>query len=422
MSFSIPSWAKSWVEVPSGSGFPIQNLPLCSFVRPSAVGGGLEITGGVRIGDYLLDLDVLVAAGLIPGVTQSSAHLLCILDGEVSASEVRRICFELLDSSCPVLRDNDELREMALVPVRQARLIVPCLIESFVDYYAGIHHAWNVGKMFRPDQPPLLPNYRHIPIAYNGRASSVVASGTAIRRPKGVVRTSEGDVVYQPTAEMDFELELGFYLSKGNDGRSVSVDDARKHILGMCLLNDWSARDIQRFEYQPLGPFLGKSFATTVSPYIVSLDALEPFAVAGTPQDPPPLPHLAGADHRHYDVTLEVSLKTNRMKRPQVICTSNAKHLYWTIEQMLAHQTSNGTKVEPGDLYGTGTVSGPDEGTFGSMLELAWKGTKPIVLEETGETRVWLEDGDTVVMTAFAVGDGYRIGFGECVGKVVPAS
>jgi fumarylacetoacetase len=294
-------------------------------------------------------------------------------------------------------------------------MLIPLEIPQFVDFYSGINHASNVGRMFRPDMAPLLPNYRHLPVGYNGRASTVYPSDKVIRRPKGQTKSPESDIpVFGPTKELDFELELGFFIAEGNEeGEMISVGSAADHMLGLVLVNDWSARDFQRWEYQPLGPFLAKSFATTISPWVVSLDALDPFRVEGQLQDPMPLEHLARGERDHYDIVLEVSILTPKMSKPQVVCRSNAKHLYWSLSQMLAHQTSNGTKVESGDLYASGTISGETEDSFGSLLELSWKGSKPLTMTETGEQRTFLEDGDTVIFTGYCQGDGYRIGFGE---------
>jgi fumarylacetoacetase len=300
---------------------------------------------------------------------------------------------------------------------------VPVDIPAFVDFYSGIHHASNVGRMFRPDMPPLLPNYRHLPVAYNGRASSVVASGVPIRRPRGQTKAPDAPMPsFGPTEELDFELELGFFIADGNElGEPIPIEQAERHMLGLVLVNDWSARDVQRWEYMPLGPFLAKSFATSISPWIVSLDALAPFRIAGEPQEPEVLPHLRQDAPGHFDIRLEVSVQTAAMHRPQLVSRSNARFLYWTFAQQLAHLTSNGANTEPGDLCATGTISGPDEGSYGSLLELTWRGQHKLTMEETGEERTFLEDGDTVIFTAFAQGDGYRVGFGELRGTVTPS-
>ena len=376
----------------------------------------------VAIGDYALDLQTLMEAGLI------DEERFPILDSFINLSKddvsaLRKRVFELLSLENGELRDNRKLREQALIPQAKANLQVPIPPPAFIDFYSGINHARNVGQMFRPTQDPLLPNYRHLPVGYNGRASSVVVSGTEIVRPKGQFLPPDADAPeFGPCRGLDFELEMGFYVAEGQEmGKRIVVSKAEEHILGLVMVNDWSARDIQRWEYQPLGPFLSKSFATSVSPWIVTLDALEPFRIEGMTQDPEVLPHLKHSGKPHFDVILEVDLQSEKMSKPQTICRSNMSHLYWSIAQQLAHQTSNGTPVEFGDLYASGTISGTEKGTFGSMLELTWKGDEPIKLEETGEERKFLADGDVVTFRGYAQGDGYRIGFGEVTGKILPA-
>lgn len=415
--FVVPADARSWVKVAEGSDFPIQNLPF-GLIAPK----GRNEAVAVAIGDQALDLLVLSEAGLISETDFPILDSFIELQGD-SLGELRRCVFDLLRDDNPRLRDDKKLRERALVPLDKANPQVPIPPNAFVDFYSGIHHASNVGRMFRPDQPPLLPNYRWVPIGYNGRASSVVASGTPILRPKGQRKPPDADVpVFGPSASLDFELEMGFYLAEGTQiGKRITCAAAEDHMLGLVIVNDWSARDFQAWEYQPLGPFLSKSFATTVSPWIVTLDALEPFRIEGMRQDPEPLPHLRTHGKPHFDIELEVWLQSAKMKSPQLVCRSNMKHLYWSMSQQLAHLTSNGTPVEFGDLYASGTISGEDDGSYGSMLELTWRGAKPLTLQETGETRAFLEDGDTVVMRAFAQGDGYRVGFGECRGTILPA-
>ncbi len=423
MSFVVPASARSWVETSPDSPFPIQNLPFGNFIRlrNGEIDDDAIVTAGIAIGEQILDLRALAEEGVLQGVDPD----LCWLDAlnaNHELSEIREAAFELLLKENGRIRDNAHLRETALVGMREVLMVDPFTIGAFVDFYSGIHHASNVGKMFRPDQPPLLPNYRWIPIGYNGRASSVVLSGEPIIRPKGQTKGPNDDrPTFGPSKELDFELEMGFFLSEGCDlGERIEVDDAEHFIAGLVLVNDWSARDIQRWEYQPLGPFLAKSFGTSISPWVVTLDALEPFRISGMEQDPQPLDYLRQSADGHYDIELEVAVKTASMKKFQTICRSNTKHLYWTMAQQLAHQTSNGTNVQPGDLYASGTISGPDPGTYGSMLELSWRGSQPITLEETGETRTFLEDGDTVAMRAWAQGDGFRIGFGEIVTTVLP--
>ena len=415
MPLIVPATAKTWLDVSSDCHFPIQNIPfgLALFEDESEA----VVT---RIGDYVIDLCELSAEGLISEAEFPILHSMIDLDRE-DLRRLRKTIFELFEASNPKLRDNKALREAAIFPADQVEMIVPMEIPQFVDFYAGINHASNVGKMFRPDMPPLLPNYRHVPVGYNGRASSIVPSGMPVRRPNGQYKPADSDMpVFGPTKELDFELELGFFIGEGNEfGEMLSVDDAEDHILGMVLVNDWSARDVQRWEYQPLGPFLAKSFATSVSPWIVTLDALIPFKAEGPKQDPAPLEHLQGTGKHHYDIELEVAIQTPRMTKPQVLSKSNARHLYWSFAQMLAHQTSNGTPTEPGDLYASGTISGPEEGSFGSLLEISWKGTKPVRMEETGETRTFLEDGDQVIFSGVCRGEGYCIGFGELVNEVI---
>ncbi|MEZ0325326.1 MAG: fumarylacetoacetase [Fimbriimonas sp.] len=414
----IPASAKTWLDHVEDCHFPIQNIPFGLALLPDE--SEAVVT---RIGDYVIDICELAAEGLIPTDEFPILHSMIDLDRE-DLRRLRRLLFELFEESNGTLRDNKELRDAAIFPHGDVEMLVPMEIPQFVDFYAGINHASNVGKMFRPDGEPLLANYRHLPVGYNGRASSIVPSGFPIKRPKGQYKPADSNKpVFGPTKELDFELELGFFIGQGNEfGEQVTVEEAEDHMLGLVMVNDWSARDVQRWEYQPLGPFLAKSFATSVSPWIVTLDALSPFKVEGPRQDPEPLEHLRGSSTHHYNIELEVSIKTPKMTKPQVVCRSNARHLYWSFAQMLAHQTSNGTPTEPGDLYASGTISGPEEGSYGSMLELSWKGTKPILLQETGETRTFLEDGDQVIFAAHCRGDGYCIGFGEMVNEVFGAS
>ena len=417
MSFIVPSDAKSWVDVPADNHFPIQNLPFgvgCPDNHPECV--------CVRIGDHVLHLWTLMDAGLIP---EEEFPTLCSFQDMDRAhmTEIRRIAYELLREDNPTLRDNAELRSHALQPIDKADIQLPVLIGAFVDFYSGINHASNVGKMFRPDMPPLLPNYRELPVGYNGRACSILVSGEPVRRPKGQTKAPDAErPVYGPTKELDFELEMGFFTGRGNTlGEPIPIDQFGDYVLGFVLVNDWSARDVQRWEYQPLGPFLAKSFGTSISPWVVTLDALEPFRVAGPKQDPPPLDHLRTDQKWHFNIELEVAIQTEKMTKPQVVTRTNAQELYWSFAQQLAHQASNGTNVEPGDLYASGTISGTDPGSFGSLLELTWRGQNAITMEETGEKRTFLEDGDTVIMSGWCQGDGYRVGFGTVEGKILPS-
>ncbi len=419
MKFIVPKQAKSWVDVPRDSHFPIQNLPFGIIIRNE------ETCLATRIGNKVFDLRTAADAGLIDFDPDVLIDMESLIEdsGPESFLNLREQVYRLLVESNMALRDDFKMQRRLLLEAEEVEPVMPMHIGAFVDFYSGIHHASNVGKMFRPDMPPLLPNYRSLPVGYNGRSSSVIVSGEPVTRPNGQMKNpNEEGPIFRPTNELDFELELGFITIRENEiGQPIRIDEAEDYMLGVVLVNDWSARDVQRWEYQPLGPFLAKSFATSISPWIVTLDALEPFRIEGQRQEPPPLNHLRQEKFGHFDIVLEVSLQTERMRKPQVITRSNSKHLYWSFAQQLAHQTSNGTPVEFGDLYASGTISGPEQGTDGSMLELSWRGEHPIIMEETGETRAFLEDGDTVTMTGYAQGDGFRVGLGEVTATIEPA-
>jgi fumarylacetoacetase len=299
---------------------------------------------------------------------------------------------------------------------------LPAEIGDYTDFYSSREHATNVGTMLRGPDNALMPNWLHLPVAYHGRASSIVVSGTPVRRPCGQSKPEKADApVFGPSRSLDFELEVAAFIGPGNDlGRAIPIAEARDHVFGLVLLNDWSARDIQAWEYVPLGPFLAKNFATSISPWVVSLEALEPFRTAGPVQQPAPLRYLNLPGDTTYDIHLEVALQSAKMSRPQVVCRTNFKHLYWSLAQQCAHHTVNGCNLRPGDLLASGTVSGPAPDSFGSMLELAWRGTKPLTLTDSDQ-RSFLQDGDTVTMTGWCQGDGYRVGFGEVMGRVEPA-
>ncbi len=412
--FIVPATARSWVAVDPSSDFSLQNLPF-GLLAPE----GRHVTLATAIGDFAVDLTVLRDAGYL------SIHKYRVLDAfeeftKEDLQELRRELFELFVDTNLELRNDKDTRQKAFVPLESARMLLPIRPPAFVDFYSGIHHASNVGMMFRPDQAPLLPNYRHLPVGYNGRASSVVVSGTPIHRPSGQTKPRpEEPPVFGPTKEFDFELEMGFYTSRPSAmGHPVPIEGCEDYILGFVLVNDWSARDVQRWEYQPLGPFLAKSFATSTSPWVVLPDALEPFRITNYEQDPEPPAYLHSPKGMRYDLRLEVELKTAKAESYQRISASNAKYLYWGFEQQLAHQVCNGTPLGFGDLYASGTISGPLEGSFGSLLELTWRGTKPITVTETGETRTFLEDGDSIRFSGFAQGDGFRVGFGNVEGTV----
>jgi fumarylacetoacetase len=415
----------TWLPIPPDSDFPIQNLPYGVFQQP-----GRAPRVGAAIGEYVLDLAALHNAGLFGSRPGRPLDLLENIFARDSlnnfmqlgrgARAVVRACLQdlLSESGDPALRENAALREQALIPQSRVTLLLPAHIGDYTDFYASEQHATNVGRMFRPDNP-LLPNWKHLPVGYHGRSSSIVVSGAEIKRPNGQIKPADSpQPLFTPTRELDYELEVGFFTGPGNPlGWPIPIARAAEHIFGLVLLNDWSARDVQRWEYQPLGPFLAKSFATSISPWVVTLEALEPFRRPAPAQEPAVLPHLHTAQPWALDIQLEVWLQTAKMRAPARLSAGNFKEMYWTIAQMLAHQTSNGVNMRPGDLYGSGTVSGPEKESRGCLLELTWKGTDPLTLPN-GETRTFLEDGDTVVMRGWCQGDGYRIGFGEVRGTV----
>lgn len=390
---------RSWLEVSPESDFPIQNLPLG---RAKVSDGDPEWVS--RLGDQ-----VILAERLLPKLIAP--------DSPTGFQVMRERLVAVLAEGA---MDQDRVLPF-LTHVKDVELVLPIRPTNFVDFYSGIHHASNVGRMFRPDQPPLLPNYRYLPVGYNGRASSVAVSGTAVRRPWVQRRDGTEDPVFEPTRELDFELELGVWIGKASAlGEPVAIDEVERHVLGVGLVNDWSARDGQRWEYQPLGPFLAKSFATSVSPWIVSLDALEPFRVPGMAQDPAPFSHLRQPEKAHFAIDLSVGLRPKGATAVTPISITNTSELYWSLAQQLAHLTSNGANIEQGDLIASGTISGSTPGTFGSLLELTWRGSRSIDLPG-GFRRTYLEDGDEVVLTGSADAGSYRIGLGKVSGTVLAA-
>jgi fumarylacetoacetase len=414
---------ESWISVEPDSDFPIQNLPFGVF----AAGGGSHL--GVRIGSQILDLAALAETGLLDPACDRSVLLQPTLNALFGAGrDVGRALRERLSS---LLRTDGDpgLRERAdgafFVRASQARMMLPAEIGDYVDFYSSIEHATNLGKLFRPDSEPLLPNWRWIPIGYHGRSATIVVDGTPVARPQGQRKPAAQAVpVFGASTMLDIELELGFFTGRPNAiGRPIPVGRATDHIAGLVLVNDWSARDIQAWEYQPLGPFLGKSFATTISPWVVTLDALEPFRVAAPVQEPPPLPYLAGDSSGSYDIALSVELRTAAMRerneRAAVITRTSFAGLYWTMAQQLAHATSNGALARPGDLFASGTISGATPQSYGSLIELTWRGERPIALTG-GETRTFLQDGDEVTLRGWCEKPGTRrIGFGTASGTVV---
>ncbi|NBC18623.1 MAG: fumarylacetoacetase [Bacteroidetes bacterium] len=415
----------SFVDVPDGSHFPIQNIPFGIF-RPTS---GAAPRVGTAIGDQVLDLSVLEEQRLFEHKTIRERRPFSrpSLNGFMQLGRpvwkaVRERIQHLLRADTPTLRDDNDLRARALHPQSRVEMVLPAEIGDYTDFYSSKEHATNIGTMFRGKENALMPNWTHLPVGYHGRASSVIVSGHDVRRPCGQTKPDDdAPPQYGPSRLLDFELEMGFFVGPGNDlGDPIPIDEAEEHIFGLVLVNDWSARDIQKWEYVPLGPFLGKSFATTISPWIVTLEALAPFRAEGPPQDPEPLPYLGRSGPGAFDIDLEVGLQAEGMDAPQTICRSNFRYLYWTMAQQLAHHTVNGCNVRPGDLMASGTISGPTEDSYGSLLELTWRGTQPIELPG-GASRTFIEDGDQVVMTGSAAGDGYRIGFGEARAQVVPA-
>ncbi|MGB6985757.1 MAG: fumarylacetoacetase [Candidatus Aquilonibacter sp.] len=426
----------SWVPVPAGSDFTIYNLPYGAFVR----GGRTHL--GVAIGTRILDLYALADAGLLDNAKLDNAKLDNVSPRELLQAEslnpflaagpqlwkkVRLHIAALLrsdDRGDPSLRERSN--DAFFVEQADATMVVPMEIGDYVDFYSSLEHATNLGKILRPNSEPLLPNWRHMPIAYHGRASTIVIDGTPIVRPSGQRKPAGTDApVFGPTQRLDIELEVGFVTGPGNLlGQPIRAAAAREHIFGMVLVNDWSARDIQAWEYQPLGPFLGKSFATTISPWIVTMDALEPFRIGGPKQDPQPLPYLQTSDRAAYDIKLEVELSSEAMRKsgvaPVTVSRTNFKELYWNMAQQLAHVTVNGTQIRPGDLYASGTISGSAPDSRGSFIELTWNATQPISLP-SGEVRGFLQDGDEVALRGWCEQGDFRIGLGSARGRIVAA-
>ena len=415
---------KSWVVSANdpGTDFPIQNLPYGVFRHR----GQTRI--GVAIGDMILDLHACVSGGLLAGLTEEIHHA-CESDVLNDLMTLGHEAWSALRGSVTELLSGEARAdvETALIAMRDAKMQLPARIGDYTDFYASIDHATRVGKLFRPDNP-LLPNYKYVPIGYHGRASSIVVSGTEVQRPSGQTKAADSAPIFGPAQSLDYELEVGIFTGPGNClGESIPMVEAEQHIFGLCLVNDWSARDIQAWEYQPLGPFLAKNFATSISPWVVPLEALTQYRVAARERaagEPEPLDYLksAHAERDGVDLTLEVLLESQKMREagiaPERISRSNLRELYWSIAQMVTHHTSNGCNLRPGDLLATGTVSGPDEGSEGCLLEMKHR-ANPLRLA-TGEQRVFLEDGDRVILRAYAQRDGLpRIGFGECVGTVV---
>ena len=417
---------RSFIDVAPDSHFPIHNLPYGVFKTSS----GSPARIGVAIGDQVLDLSVLAEKGLLTGRELGDGEVFkeptlnaFMSLGREAWSAARSALTNLLRDDEPTLRDDAGLRDAAFHRQSTVEMVLPAAIGDYTDFYSSREHATNIGIMLRGKDNALQPNWLHLPVGYHGRSSSVVISGTNVRRPMGQTKPPDADQpTFGPSRLMDFELEMGFFVGPGNRlGETIPIANAPDHIFGMVLVNDWSARDIQAWEYVPLGPFLSKSFATSISPWVVTMDALEPFRCAGPAQtDPEPLNYLRNPDDRAYDIHLEVKLQSRKMADPDRIATSNLRYMYWNICQQLAHHTINGCNAQPGDLYGSGTISGPEKHERGSMMELSWRGSESIEVGD-GEQRKFLADGDTVIMTGWCEADGIRVGFGEVSGTLLPA-
>jgi len=414
---------RSFIDVPVDSHFPIENLPFGVF-QPK--GGNARV--GVAIGDLIVDLSVLEELGHFRSpefqdqkvFSEDSLNRFLAL-GRPAWRKTREILQRLLSAETPTLRDDARLREKVFHAQKDVVMKLPARIGNYTDFYSSYHHAHNVGTMLRGPENALMPNWKWLPVAYHGRASSIVVSGADVRRPQGQIKPADASApIFSPTKSLDYELEMAFLIGPRNSlGEPVPIDRAVDHVFGLILMNDWSARDIQAWEYQPLGPFLAKNFCTSISPWVVTLEALEPFREPLPQQDPEPLPYLRWENDFTLDIRLEAQLQTSSMKASHVITRTNFQNLYWSIAQQLAHHTVNGCNLQAGDLLASGTISGATEESRGCMLELTWRGANPLKLPN-GETRKWLEDGDTLAITGWAQGNGYRVGFGEVSGCILP--
>ena len=417
----------SFIDIATDSDFSIHNLPYGIFSETKDATGNNNRRAGVAIGEQVLDLSVLEAEGLLSladGPYFDQPTLNAFIDsGRENWTKARTTIQMLLSADNDTLRDNADLQQKALFKQADVTMHLPVQVPGFTDFYSSKEHATNVGTMFRDPNNALLPNWTEMPVGYNGRASTVIVSGTDVIRPSGQLKPNADDrPIFSPCKRLDFELETAFVVGKGNNiGQPIAVDEAADHIFGMVLLNDWSARDIQKWEYVPLGPFNAKTFASEVSPWIVTMDALAPFKTSCPTQEPKPLAYLnEKASDSSFDITLSVELLPENADEATVVCETNFKYMYWSMAQQLTHHTITGCKVEVGDMMGSGTISGPTPDSYGSMLEIAWNATKPVTLKG-GETRSFIEDGDTVIMKGYSEKDGIRVGFGEVRGKVLPA-
>ncbi len=412
---------KSWLKVTNNSDFPIQNIPFGVFLTKEDI-----TTIGTRIGDYAIDLGALHQLGYFKGIPLTDDIFMqdslndFISDGRKTWRLVRNRIAAIFDETNTELKDNAKDLEIVVFNLNEVEMLLPVNIGDYTDFFASKEHATNTGTMFRDPENALLPNWLHLPVGYHGRASSIVVSGTDIHRPKGQTIPNDSKTpVFGPTRLLDFEMEMAFITTDVNHlGDAISIDEAEDYIFGMVLFNDWSARDIQKWEYVPLGPFLGKSFASTISPWIVTMDALEPFRVKSPRQEPKPLPYLLQSGDHGFDIKLQTAIKPQDQEET-IVSNSNFKYMYWTMNQQLVHHTINGCNVRSGDLMGSGTISGPTKDSYGSMLELSWRGTTPVKLNN-GEERKFINDFDEVIMRGYCKNDYIRIGFGDCIGKILP--
>lgn len=412
---------KTWLEVPANSDFPIQNIPFGVFITTDD-----EITTGTRIGDTAIDLNDLQQLGYFDDIDlPDDTFLQDTLNDFISLGksiwrQVRGRLAEIFDETNPKLRDNEAHKREVLYPINEVQMLMPVFAQDYTDFYSSKEHATNLGTMFRDKDNPLLENWLHMPVGYHGRSSSIVISGENIHRPKGQTKAPDADgPTFGPSKRMDFELEMAFITSDGKPlGHRISVAEAEEYIFGMVLFNDWSARDIQKWEYVPLGPFLGKNFGSNISPWVVTLDALEPFRVYGPEQEPTPLEYLQSNGPRSYDINLEVYIQPKDSVESK-ISTSNYRYMYWNMCQQLAHHTVNGCNINSGDMMASGTISGPTHDSCGSMLELSRGGSEKITLDD-GKERAFIEDYDTVIMKAFSKNNDVRIGFGEVRSQILP--
>ncbi len=412
---------KSWLDVSPGSDFPIQNIPFGVFLTKDHV-----VTIGTRIGDYAIDLGALQQLNYFEGIELTDDMFMqdtlndFISDGQKTWRLVRNRISDIFEAGNPKLRDNADHRDTVIFNIDEVEMQLPVLIGDYTDFYSSREHATNVGKMFRDPDNALLPNWLHIPVGYHGRSSTIVPSGISVHRPMGqTLPNGESTPVFGPSRLIDFELEMGFITTDANImGETIPVHEAEDHIFGLVLLNDWSARDIQKWEYVPLGPFLAKNFASSISPWIVTLDALEPFRTKGPKQQPAPLPYLQHKGKHAFDIVLEAFIEPENADET-LVSRSNFKYMYWSMSQQLAHHTSNGCRVNSGDLMGSGTISGPTPDSFGSMLELTWGGKNPLKMSDGSERR-FINDNDTVIMRGYCENHDVRIGFGEVRSKLLP--